>query len=209
MILSNKLTINTKNSEYNMTEAEQPPQSPPIEEQKVLKCKFEKEWNGIKVEELPIRKLFQSVPVAKMFVGMPFYERIKEDILTNGMNFPILVVESQFWQLMDQHLIHRKFMCPLPTNFKNKDIIWTVWGGSNRLAVARELGYTHIDCVRYLNGDFKKAHADQALHRKPYMHLYRNPNLITNNKKADIKANMLRPKHHNAVRPIPPNRKNK
>lgn len=189
-------------------EVEQAPQPIP-EERKVLKCKFEKDWNSRPVEELPIKKLFQSVPVAKMFAGQPFYERIKEDILTNGMNFPILIVESQFWQLMDQYMIHRKFMCALPTTFKNKDVIWTVWGGSNRLAVAKELGYTHIDCVRYLNGDFKKAHADQALHRKDYMHLYRNPNLLSVNKKADIKANLLRPKPFNKVRPAPPNRKNK
>ena len=48
----------------------------------------------------------------------------------------------------------------------NPEKIKVVWGGSNRLEVARALGYDSIDCV--IMPSFEKARSYQASHRKPY-----------------------------------------
>lgn len=136
-----------------------------------LECKYD-QWEGMPVVQLEIQKLFQSVPIANDFQGVPFYDSIKADIEENGLNFPLLVVDAKFWQLLDQWNIHKLHMMPLPTNFDNKDQILVVWGGSNRLAIAKELGYTRVDCVVFTDGDFQGAWTKQGEHRKDYMHLY-------------------------------------
>jgi hypothetical protein len=64
-------------------------------------------------------------------------------------------------------------MAPLPSGYKSQDQIYVVWGGSNRLVVAKELGYDKVDCVIIPDGDFKCAWGLQPLHRKDYTELYK------------------------------------
>lgn len=139
---------------------------------KTLKCSYEQEWNMMPIIELAINQLWASVPIAPEFKGKEFYEPIKEDITQNGLHFPLLVVRAKFWQLIDVWARNKDEMNPLPVGYNNNDPILVVWGGSNRLAIARELGYDNIDCVVFENGDFQKAWASQTLHRNPYDHFY-------------------------------------
>ena len=134
-----------------------------------LECEYS-EWEGYKVISLPIDNIFQSVPTAEIVNGKPFYQTIKDDIQTNGLHFPIMVVSVRYWQLLERYSLHRDTMLPPPSGFTNNELIHVVWGGSNRLAAARSLGYSHIDCVIMPN--FDEAWSKQSLHRLPYKHLY-------------------------------------
>lgn len=138
---------------------------------KNLKCKHEV-WNKRTVVSMPVAQLWASVPVAPLFNGKPFYEPVKHDIQTNGLNFPILVVKATFAELTKMKVKHKRHLLELPTGYNPTDIIYVVWGGSNRLAIARELNYTHVDCVIYEH-DFAAAWRDQSLQRDPYKELYK------------------------------------
>lgn len=145
-----------------MTENVQP-------EPRSLKCKYT-EWNNKPVVSLPVNSLWASVPVAITFQHRPFYEPVKQDIIANGLHFPILVVEAPFSELQIQKRKHSRHMNELPTGYQPHDVIRVVWGGSNRLAIAKELQYEFVDCVLYRS--FQDAWADQALQRNPYKQLY-------------------------------------
>lgn len=142
-----------------------------MSEQKILKCAFT-EWNNKQVISMPLDRLWISVPIAHKLRGQPFFEPLKEDIITNGLHFPILVVECTYADLKKQKNKHKQAILDLPEGHQDTDIFYVVWGGSNRTAAAKELGYSHVDCVIYPNGNFDAAFRDQALHRQPYMQLY-------------------------------------
>lgn len=136
----------------------------------ILKCSFEESWNNKPIVYCAIKELWASVPVAPQFRGKPFYDRVKDDIVKNGLHFPILVVDTTFKELEQQKIRHKKAMNDLPTGYNPDDRILVVWGGSNRLAIAHELGYTHIAAVMYTN--FDEAFRDQNLHRAPFQTFY-------------------------------------
>jgi len=83
-----------------------------------------------------------------------------------------MVVHSTRGELIKQKERYKDKMCELPFWLTDDKFIklYTVWGGSNRLSIARELGYDTIDCV--VIEDFNKARNMQALHRKPYQGKY-------------------------------------
>jgi len=141
-------------------------------EETTLKCQYTDTWNNRQIVQLPVDKLWASVPVAINYRGVPFYHNVKQDISANGLKFPLLVVECTFSQLKAQKEKYKKRILDLPTGYKDTDTVYVIWGGSNRLSIAKELQYTHVDCVLYPNGDFARAFADQALQRNPYNHLY-------------------------------------
>lgn len=138
---------------------------------KILKTAYHKrKWDGKEVVVLPIKDLWASVPIALKLKNRDFYEPLKEDIEKNGLHFPLLVVSSSEAQLREQKEKYKNKLLPLP-KIEN-DHIYVIWGGSNRIKVAQELKYTHIDCVVFENGAFSEAHKKQKLHRKPYKNLY-------------------------------------
>jgi hypothetical protein len=123
-------------------------------------------WNERVVTELPLFKLWPSVKKCTMANanGSPFFDNVKDSIEKNGMRFPILVVQSDYAELVKQKARFKQGMCELPTE---EDFTgFTVWGGSNRFWVAKELGYDTVDVVIYKT--FQNAWNDQHLHRKPY-----------------------------------------
>lgn len=139
---------------------------------KTLKSKYHGlVWNGMKVVSLKVSDLWASVPIAKTHRNKEFYEPIKKDIQENGLHFPLLVVDATRAQLVEQKNKYPKQLCELPFD-KDKDFLtvrqYTVWGGSNRWNIAKELGYKKVDCVIIPDGDFRRARNLQALHRKPY-----------------------------------------
>ena len=118
---------------------------------KVLKSQFPTDWQGFEVRELPVDEIWQSVPIAEKVAGMPFYSRVKEDIAREGMHFPIMCVHTNYEKLERAKEKWGKKINELPfwhnALGKHKKMIWSVWGGSNRLAIAKDLGYTHIDAA--------------------------------------------------------------
>jgi hypothetical protein len=141
---------------------------------KILKCAFPSVWNQRPVVTLPINDLWASVPIAYKLRGKDFFKCLKEDIEQKGMHFPLLVVEATFSQLQAQKKKYKQSILELPTGYQPNQKIYVIWGGSNRVAAAKELGYTHIDCVLYPDGAFDAAWRDQGIQRDPFKHLYTN-----------------------------------
>jgi hypothetical protein len=145
--------------------------------EKPLLCQYPEEWNGYKVLLLPVDDIFQSVDSIEELRGLPFKQTLADDILKNGMRFPILVVHTSYDDLKEAKRIYRKKMRELPSDkFWVKDgnandiRIWSVWGGSQRLTLAREHGFTHIHCA--VIPSIEIARSLQKLMRKPYPALY-------------------------------------
>jgi len=136
---------------------------------KNLDCEFKRGgWDGYSISEIPIADLWASVPIAEVHRGVVFFDAVKDDIAKNGLHFPILVVDATRRELEEQKKRFKDRMKPLPfwTGDKPEERIKVVWGGSNRLEVARALGFTSIDCV--IMPSFDAARKKQASHRKPY-----------------------------------------
>ena len=143
-----------------------------------------------KIKQHPVDEIWASVPQADKHMGRPFYGPVMEDIKKNGLHFPLLVVKATRAQVVEQKNIWKDKLVELPfphkqglmndektpkwwiDNPENNRIIQLVcWGGSQRLRVARELGYTHIDCA--MIPKFTIAHKLQKVLRGPYGHLYK------------------------------------
>ena len=139
---------------------------------KLLKSKFNGgKWDDIEVVPLAIDNLWASVPKADKLRNRPFYKPVMEDIKANGLHFPLLIVEATRRQVREQKDKYKRKMCELPFDGLKDDLnekMYVVWGGSNRVRAAEELGFTHIDCVIFRDGQFQEAMSRQKLHRRPY-----------------------------------------
>jgi len=138
----------------------------------VLQCRFHgSTWDGIEVVQIAISDLWPSVYKAEVNRGIRFYDSVKQDIKENGLHFPLLVVDATRKQVIEQKEKYGERVRELPFSEETSDLDarqYVVWGGSNRYEVAKELGYTHVDCVVFPNGDFEKARKRQCVHREPY-----------------------------------------
>ena len=147
---------------------------------KVLKSKYHKQGYIIlgktkklsgkhKIEQLPVDEIWASVPKAEMHRGLPFYSQVLEDIEKNGLVYPIMVIKSNYGQVLEQKKIWGTKLVDLPFDPNTKELTTpqlVCWGGSQRLRIARELGYTHIDCA--IMKSYKQAHKCQKFFRAPY-----------------------------------------
>ena len=117
----------------------------------LLKSQFNgTQWNGYDVVPLKISELWASVPKATIHRGKEFYGPILEDIKENGLHFPLLVVHATKQQIIEQKNRYGSKLCDLP--FKQDegwltDKMYVVWGGSNRVRIAEELGYEYIPAI--------------------------------------------------------------
>ena len=144
---------------------------------KTLKCNFKQHWNYFPIIELPIDDIWQSVPSVDELPtlrGKPFKKNLINDIARNGMHFPIMVVKSSHKDLLEAKLKFANKINVLPFwhNDRNPQskYQWGVWGGSQRLDVAKQLGYTHIDSA--VLPSIAKAIGLQATMRKPFEKKY-------------------------------------
>lgn len=143
---------------------------------KVLKCKFENHWNHFPIIELAIVDIWQSVPAVDVLptINKPFKKNLIDDIRRDGMHFPIMVVKSSHKELLEAKAKWGEKLNVLPFwhNDRNPQskYQWGVWGGSQRLDVAKTLEYTHIDCA--VIPSIAKAIDLQKLMRKPFKERY-------------------------------------
>jgi hypothetical protein len=144
---------------------------------KILKSKYKGDWNGFPIKVLPVDDIWQSVvPVDELptLRGKPFKKNLIEDIRRDGMHFPIMVVHTTHEELLKAKEKWGEKLSPLPFwhNDKNPQSkkIWSVWGGSQRLDVAKILGFTHIDCT--IIPSIGRAISLQKHMRKPFAKRY-------------------------------------
>lgn len=138
--------------------------------------KLEPKYTGNKypIEQLRVDEIWASVPKAIIHNGIDFYEPVKKSIIDSGMDWPIMVVNCARHELKGQKAKWGNKINDLPfwmaedLNIKMN----VVWGGSNRLWVARELGYSHIDCA--MMPSFESAHALQKTMRETHQQFYAN-----------------------------------
>ena len=171
---------------------------------KILKCAFVGTWNQRPIITMLVSSLWASVPAAEKLRGKDFYAPLKKDIEEKGMHFPLLVVEATFGQLTQQKAKHGKSILDLPTGLAVDDKVYVIWGGSNRYVVAKDLEYTHVDCVIYENGDFAAAWRDQAIQREPFKYLYTGgaPLRQFEIQKQEQLLRQARPRTHVVTRPL-------
>lgn len=144
---------------------------------KILKCDYSPHWRHYPIIELPIDEIWQSVPTVEKLKATPdkqFRKTLINDIQNDGMHFPIMCVHTTHLELIELKKEFDKRICELPFwhndhNPQSKKI-WSVWGGSQRLNVAKHLGYTHIDAA--VLPTVKKAISHQKDMRKPYIKRY-------------------------------------
>tara|TARA_R110002167_G_scaffold9918_2_gene45722 strand:- start:42 stop:488 length:447 start_codon:yes stop_codon:yes gene_type:complete len=143
---------------------------------KILKCAYKEHWKHYPIIELPIAEIWQSVPSVSLIPGVqkPFKQNLIRDIKQCGMHFPVMVVNSSHEDLLEVKKKWGDKLGVLP--FWHNDLNpqskyqWGVWGGSQRLDVAKYLGYTHIDCAEMPS--ISKAISHQKDMRKPFMKRY-------------------------------------
>jgi len=163
---------------------------------KVLYCaeQFRETWTGSDNCVYPVTikcldDLYISARKVEKLSGrnnLNFFENVKRDIEKDGLIFPLLTVETTYRVLWDQKRKYKNRIEPLPSLNKfyggnphdRKERwqckIWTVWGGSNRAWVAKELGYTHISCAEL--PDLATALQRQSDHRSPFQDRYYSKN---------------------------------
>ena len=143
---------------------------------KVLKCKFKNHWNNYEIIELAIDDIWQSVPSVDVIpkVNKPFKKNLIDDIQRDGMHFPILVVKTSHKDLLEAKEKYGDKLNVLPFwhNDKNPETKyqWSVWGGSQRLDVAKILKYTHIDCA--VIPSIAESISIQSKMRQPFLKRY-------------------------------------
>ena len=143
----------------------------------ILKCQYEKHWKHYPIVVLPVAEIWQSVKSVDVLPSVrrkPFKKNLIEDIKRDGMHFPIMVVHTTHQELLEVKKEYGDRINDLPFwhndhNPQSKKT-WSVWGGSQRLDVARYLGYTHIECA--VLPDIKKAISHQKDMRAPYEQRY-------------------------------------
>ncbi len=143
---------------------------------KTLKCKFEKHWNHFDIKELKIDAIWPSLSPLDTLptINKPFKKNLINDIQKDGMYFPIMVVRSSHKELLEAKEKWRNKINTLPFwhNDRNPQSKYQygVWGGSQRLHVAKILGYTHIDAA--ILPSIAKAINLQKEMRKPFESRY-------------------------------------
>jgi len=139
--------------------------------QKILKSQLhgQKLWGRYEIRLLPIQDIWISVPQTVKLRGKPFFEKLTLSIQEEGLHFPLLVSNPTRTELKRKKKQYKERMMPLPDWQDGRDDetrLWVVWGGSQRIRVAKNLGYTQIDCAIIPTLD--EARGLQSKMRNPY-----------------------------------------
>lgn len=150
---------------------------------KILKSRFHNSvWKSKKtnisyeVKNLPISELWGSVPIVYNLYDRPFRKNLKEDIEKNGLINPLLTVLTKKSELIEKKKKYKDRINDLPFAIDTDNLnekIYVIWGGSQRLDIAKEMGFTHIDCAMVPTLD--EAHRLQSEMRSAYKSLLYSP----------------------------------
>ena len=100
-------------------------------------------WEGYYVKSLPIQSIVQICPTTTLFT-----QQVKKRLAQEGLALPLLCVDLALERLTELYEETTKGNMLSPESYpKNKERAVAVFGGNTRLVAAKELGYTHIDCI--------------------------------------------------------------
>lgn len=142
------------------------------------------------VKCLSIEELWASAPIVDNLYGKPFYETLKSDIAADGLYNPLICVYATHAELIEKKKRHKHAMNELPFDPNNTDLNarqYVIWGGSNRYVVAKDLGYTHVDCTIIPKIDV--AHRLQSEMRRPFKERYYSKRPHSNKNKVNFWIN--------------------
>lgn len=126
-------------------------------------CKFDN-WEGFDVVSVKISHIHDSSPAT----DSDFCQELAKSIEAEGLTNPLILVPSSPKEL---HKVLNRLNGNLdfPTN---KATIFALFGGSSRLKVLKELGYTYVDCILLPFNDFSQVQRLQRRQRISYSNLY-------------------------------------
>ena len=100
-------------------------------------------WEGYPVKPLPIQSIVQICPTTTLFT-----QQVKKRLAQEGLALPLLCVDLALERLIELYEETDEGNMLSPESYpKNKERAVAVFGGNTRLVAAKELGYTHVDCI--------------------------------------------------------------
>jgi len=102
----------------------------------------------LKEYDTVILGLEEIVP-ASTYEVIPDESKLKPSIENGEMDYPIMLLDTdqKYWQNVHERY-YRKSNPNMPEVAPERDgRVLVVWKGRQRYQLAKELGYTHIDCV--------------------------------------------------------------
>ena len=100
-------------------------------------------WEGYPVKSLPIQSIVQICPTTTLFT-----QQVKKRLAQEGLALPLLCVDLALERLTEWYKETEGGNMLSPESYpKNRERAVAVFGGNTRLVAAKELGYTHIDCI--------------------------------------------------------------
>ncbi len=101
-------------------------------------------WEGYPVKPLPIQSIVQICPTTTLFT-----QQVKKRLAQEGLALPLLCVDLALERLTEWYKETEGGNMLSPESYppKNRERAVAVFGGNTRLVAAKELGYTHIDCI--------------------------------------------------------------
>ena len=104
--------------------------------------------NKLKEYDTVTLGLEEIVP-ASTYEVIPDESKLKPSIENGEMDYPIMLLDTdqKYWQNVHERF-YRKSNPNMPEVAPERDgRVLVVWKGRQRYQLAKELGYTHIDCV--------------------------------------------------------------
>ena len=101
-------------------------------------------WESYPIKSLPIQDIIQVCPTTTLFT-----QQVRERIAQEGLALPLLCVDMALERLIEWHKeTEGRGLMPVESypQYKQRRCI-AVFGGNTRLVAAKELGYTHVDCI--------------------------------------------------------------
>lgn len=115
---------------------------------KHLKAKDSYMFDHADKYEIVTMDMDEIVP-ASIYEEIPDHDVLKESLANGEMQYPLMLwpITQEYWR--DVHLKFYKRGSPgLPDRAPEKDgQVMVVWRGRQRYQLAKEMGYTHIDCA--------------------------------------------------------------
>ena len=100
-------------------------------------------WEGYPVKPLPIQSIVQTCPTTTSFT-----QQVKKRLAQEGLALPLLCADLALERLIELYEETDEGNMLSPESYpKNRERCIAVFGGNTRLVAAKELGYTHIDCI--------------------------------------------------------------